>query len=162
MIAAQLLEPLRLQIARRKLMHEEDLANGRGAVWLPEALSVKYPAAPLALGWQYVFAAPGFSVDPRSGAVRRHHVDEKRIQRAVKRAAAQAGIFKMVSPHTLPPFVCHSPAGRRLRHPYRTGVIGSLRCFDDDDIHACAQSRRARCGQPAGSLVHRVNRAASQ
>ena len=72
-----------------------------GQVWLPAALSVKYPAAPLALGWQYVFAAPGFSVDPRSGAVRRHHVDAKRIQRAVKRAAAQAGIFKTVSPHTL-------------------------------------------------------------
>jgi integrase len=106
MLATQLLEPLQLQVARRRLMHDEDLARGRGDVWLPEALSVKYPAAQRAFGWQYVFPAAGYSVDPRSGAVRRHHVDEKRIQRAVKAAALKAGIVKQVSQLCtgIPPF----------------------------------------------------------
>ncbi|WP_404824336.1 tyrosine-type recombinase/integrase [Pseudomonas benzenivorans] len=52
-------------------------------------------------GWQYVFPASGLSVDPRTGAVRRHHLDEKRVQRSFKRAAGEAGIVKQVSPHTL-------------------------------------------------------------
>ena len=101
MIATQLVEPLRLRIAARKQLHDEDFAVGRGDVWLPDALALKYPAASRAFGWQYVFPAPGHSRDPRSGAIRRHHVDEKRVQRAVKAAAACAGIVKPVSPHTL-------------------------------------------------------------
>lgn len=86
MIPLQLVEPLRAQIARTKAVHEADLARGKGEVWLPDALAVKYPNAARALGWQYVFPAAGFSTDPRSGEVRRHHVDEKRVQRAVKQA----------------------------------------------------------------------------
>jgi integrase len=70
-------------------------------VWLPNALAVKYPNAPREWGWQYVFPAAGFSTDPRSGAVRRHHVDDKRVQRAVKSASVKAGIAKQVSPHAL-------------------------------------------------------------
>lgn len=101
MIAMQLVEPLRLRIAGRKQLHDEDLAVGRGDVWLPDALALKYPAASRAFGWQYVFPAAGHSRDPRSGAIRRHHVDEKRVQRAVKAAAVRAGIVKPVSPHTL-------------------------------------------------------------
>ncbi len=72
-----------------------------GSVYLPHALAIKYPRADTAFGWQYVFASAAYLHDPRSGAVRRHHVDEKRVQRAVRDAARMAGIVKPVSPHTL-------------------------------------------------------------
>ena len=95
-----LAEPLRAKIALRQ-QHRQDLADGRGTVYLPHALAEKYPSAATAFGWQYVFAAAGFSTDPRSGTVQRHHVDEQRVQRAIKRAADRAGIVKPVTPHTL-------------------------------------------------------------
>lgn len=101
MLPDSLTDRLRAQMEFVKGQHAQDLAVNRGEVWLPDALATKYPNAPKALSWQYVFPAAGFSVDPRSGSVRRHHVDEKRVQRAVKRAAGQAGLVKLVSPHTL-------------------------------------------------------------
>jgi integron integrase len=101
MLPDSLAEPLRVQLAAAKALHEADLALGLGAVWLPDALARKYPNAPKSWGWQYVFPARGISVDPRSGERRRHHVDEKLLQRAVRRAAQEAGIAKPVSPHTL-------------------------------------------------------------
>jgi integron integrase len=96
-----LLEPLRLHLAQVEALHEEDLRQGFGAVWLPDALAVKYSNAPREWGWQYVFPAASISTDPRSGARRRHHVDEKALQRAVKKAAAAAGLNKPATPHTL-------------------------------------------------------------
>jgi integron integrase len=94
-------EPLRRHLARRKREHEADLQAGGGAVHLPDALARKYPAAPRAWVWQYVFAAARSSTDPRSGEVRRHHLDEVTIQRLVRGAAQRAGIAKPVSPHVL-------------------------------------------------------------
>lgn len=101
MLPGSLVEPLRAKVKWRQQQHEADLAQGRGSVYLPHALAVKYPTADTLFGWQYVFAAPGFSKDPRSKMVRRHHLDDQRIQRAVKKAAQAAGIMKTVSPHTL-------------------------------------------------------------
>ena len=68
---------------------------------MPFALARKYPSAPKQWSWQYVFPAERRSVDPRDGTIRRHHIDEQSVQRAVRSAATIAGIDKPVSPHVL-------------------------------------------------------------
>lgn len=100
-LPASLREALRLQIETARLVHARDLVDGFGEAWLPHALARKYPNAPKMPAWQYVFPASRRSTDPRDGRERRHHVDEKILQRAVSSAARSAGIDKPVSPHTL-------------------------------------------------------------
>jgi integron integrase len=85
----------------RRHEYEEDRKNGMHEVELPGALARKYPKAPYEWKWQFVFAGHDYSVDPRSGARRRHHLHEVRVQRAVRRAATKAGITARVTPHTL-------------------------------------------------------------
>ncbi|WP_313055508.1 integron integrase [Pseudomonas lopnurensis] len=92
---------LQLHLEQVRASHRADLAQGYGDVYLPFALARKYPNAPRDWGWQYVFPAARLSIDPRSGARRRHHLDEKRVQRAFKRAVAEAAIDKPATPHTL-------------------------------------------------------------
>ncbi len=96
-----LIEPLRAQLVWRRTVHDHDLADGRADVWLPEALEMKYPKAASEWPWQFVFATKNYVTDPRSGAVRRHHLDERLIQRQVKQAATAARLSKRVTPHTL-------------------------------------------------------------
>jgi hypothetical protein len=79
--------PLREQLQTVRAIHRQDLANGLGRVWLPQALDRKYSNAAREWGWQYVFPAADVSADPRSGIVRRHHVHESLLQRAIKAAA---------------------------------------------------------------------------
>ncbi len=92
---------LREHLEQVKALHEQDLAVGHGAVFLPDALDCKYPNAAREWGWQYVFPAAALSVDPRSGVVRRHHISDTVIQKAVKDAVRKAGIVKPATVHTL-------------------------------------------------------------
>lgn len=77
----RLQQPLKQHLIAVRARHQLELDAGRGDVYLPFALEKKYPNAPREWGWQYVFPASSLSVDSRSGAVRQHHVDEKRVQR---------------------------------------------------------------------------------
>ena len=91
---------IRQQIEHVMVLHHEDLEAGYGEVLLPEALVRKYPNAGRELRWQFLFPSGRLSVDARSGVIRRHHLHESGLQRAVKKAAADAGITKRVSCHT--------------------------------------------------------------
>ena len=101
MLPEALLEPLRDHLVRVAAAHHVDLSRGRGAVMLPGALDRKYTAASREWIWQFVFPSDRLSADPRSGPIRRHHLDPGGLQRAVGQAARQARIAKHVSCHTL-------------------------------------------------------------
>jgi integron integrase len=94
-------EELRAHLAASRRLHELDRRSGIAGVWLPDALERKYPNAGRELAWFWVFPSRTLSTDPRSGVVRRHHVHESVLQKAVKDAAKAAGIHKPVSVHTL-------------------------------------------------------------
>jgi len=95
-----LIIPLQRHLEGIKNIFENDLQAGFGEVYLPFALNRKYPNAGREWAWQYVFPATERSIDPRSGVERRHHVDEKALQRAVKKAIRKTGISKPASCHT--------------------------------------------------------------
>ena len=96
------LEPrLREHWKELKLIHERDRADGVEGVYLPEALERKWPKAGKKFEWFWVFPSRNMMVDPRTGAIRRHHVLDATFQKAIKEATERAGLAKRVTPHTL-------------------------------------------------------------
>jgi len=70
-------------------------------VYLPFALARKHPSAAKAFNWHYLFPSNRLSLDPEVNKLRRHHINETAIQKAIKRASKKSGIDKNITCHTL-------------------------------------------------------------
>jgi integron integrase len=100
MLPRSLQDDLRQHLEVVKAIHDQDLAEGWGAVKMPNALDRKLPGAPTEFRWQWVFPQERRWVDPKTKRQGRHHVDPSLIQRAVHEAVLKADLSKRASCHT--------------------------------------------------------------
>lgn len=103
-------QQLKVQVSYVENLHQEDLKNGFGEVYLPYALERKFPNAKAETKWQFLFPANNISTDPRSSIQRRHHIHEGTFGRNIKQAALKSNIHKRVTSHI-------------FRHSYATHLL---------------------------------------
>ena len=109
-LPARLIQPLKDHLLKVKQQHEDDLSQGHGSVFMPHTLEKKYGKSSQLWVWQYVFPSLKLSVDPRTGSIRRHHINESSIQKRVRNVSRQLEINKRIT--------CHS-----FRHSYATHLL---------------------------------------
>ncbi len=127
MLPQLLRDSLQNQLLRSRLIHEKDLARGYGRVALPYALAHKYPGADWEWSWQYVFPATRLYRESETGTVRRHHLHETGVQKALRVAARMAGIAKPIHCHTFR----HSFATHLLEAGYDIRTVQELLGHND-------------------------------
>jgi integron integrase len=122
MLPQTLIIPLQAHLRTRRQLFDDDRVAGKASVFMPNALDRKYLNAATDWAWQYVFPSGSYSIDPRSGEERRHHLDEKLLQRAVKKAVQASGVAKLATPHTFR----HSFATHLLQSGYDIRTVQEL------------------------------------
>jgi len=101
MLPDRLVAPLTNHLVMVRRQHAADLKIGAGYVYVPGALAKKYPNANREWNWQWVFPATRRYLHEKTGVLRRHHLHESNVQRAMKAAVKEAGITKHATCHTL-------------------------------------------------------------
>jgi integron integrase len=127
LLPESVVERLQTQVQKVLILHQQDIADGYGEVYMPHALERKYPAAARSPGWQYLFPSTRLGTDPRSGVIRRHHLHNTGLRSYIRAAVAKTGIKKPVKAHTFR----HSFATRLLQKGYDIRTIQKLLGHED-------------------------------